>query len=114
MVESGLSDMARELDPDLRAAARAFVHNAFVGGFVSNLTMSIAIASGVVWLLSTSEAQLPIQMFHMLGYDITHVPGPLGQARMLNFRAILSSEWDASAFALARSGPLPHWQPPPA
>jgi hypothetical protein len=53
--------------------------------------MSIAIASGVVWLLSTSEAQLPIQMFHMLGYDIAHVPGPPGQARMFNFRAILSS-----------------------
>jgi hypothetical protein len=76
--------------------------------------MSIAIASGVVWLLSTSEAQLPIQMFHMLGYDIAHVPGPPGQARMFNFRAILSSKWDADAFAIARSEPLPDWQPPPA
>jgi hypothetical protein len=102
----------RTLDPNPRKAARTFVHNAFVDGYVLNPRISVAIASGIAWLLSTSEMQIPIQEFHLLGYDITHVPGPAGQARMFNFRALLSQPTSPDALKQARSLPLPQWHPP--
>ena len=82
------SGLAKSLDSDLRRAARSFIHNAFVDGYALYPKISTAIASGIVWLLSTSEAQIPIKEFHLLGYDISHVPGPLGQPRMFNFRRL--------------------------
>jgi hypothetical protein len=53
-------------------------------------------------------------MFHCLGYDIAYVPGPMGQARMFNFRAILSQEFDREVFFHTRGPPPPKWRPPTA
>ena len=100
-------------DRDPRSVARTVIHNALVDGQVCELPMSAMVASAIMWLLSTNEAQVPLDMFHCLGYDITYVPGPIGQARMFNFRAILSQEFDREVFFRTRELSLPKWRPPP-
>jgi hypothetical protein len=98
---------------DPRRRARSFVHNSLVCGFVMHPVIGPAMASALAWLLSTLEGQ-PIRLsdFHLFGYDISHVPGPLGQPRMFNFRALLSQAPE-DTLAVARALPLPKWRLPP-
>ena len=98
---------------DPRRIARTIVHNALVDGQVCELPMTTMVASAIVWLLSTNDAALPLNMFHCLGYDISYVPGPPGQGRMFNFRAILVESWEQADLQMARDLPLPKWRPPP-
>ena len=110
------SDLVRPFGLNPRQCARTFVHNGLVDGYVADPVIAPAMASAIAWLLSTMEG-VPVKLtdYHLIGYDISHVPGPPGRKTMFNFRAMLQQ--DAGAFKdgldAARSLPLPDWQPPP-
>lgn len=84
---------------DPRSTARMVLQNGLVDGRVVDVKFSCMAASATVWLLSTHETKLPIGDFHYVGYDISNVPGPLDQARMFNFRAILSESPEQAALS---------------
>jgi hypothetical protein len=97
---------------DPRATARLVIQYALIDGRVSEIKLSCAAASAIAWLLSNTEMKLPLNEYHHIGYDISSVPGPLGQARMFNFRAILAENEEQAALQLSRELPLPGWRPP--
>lgn len=74
-----------------------------------------AMAASIAWPIASHDVMGELsEQHHMLGFDIAYVPGPPGQARMFNFRALLSLEYDPGALLeSARSLPLPAWAPPP-
>jgi hypothetical protein len=75
-----------------RTRARGFIQNSLVDGYVIDPAVGPAMAGAIAWLLSTIEG-MPTRLsdYHLFGYDISYVPGPPGQARMFNFRAILNA-----------------------
>ena len=99
-----------------RQRARRFIQNSLVDGYGMMLPVGPAIAGAIAWLLSTIE-DVPVELsaYHLFGYDISHVPGPPGQARMFNFRVILNAtpERIEGVLDMARALPLPGWRPPP-
>jgi len=99
-----------------RQRARGFIHNSLVDGFVMDPIIGPAMAGAITWLLSTIEGlPIPLSEYHLFGYDIAHVPGPPGQARMSNFRAVFNAapEQTEGMLDMARTLPLPEWRPPP-
>jgi hypothetical protein len=100
-----------------RQRARAFVQNSLVDGYVMHPVIGPAMAGAIAWLLSNVET-VPIELkdYHFFGYDISHVPGPLGQPTMFNFRAVFNlaiPERLNDMLASTRAIPLPEWRPPP-
>lgn len=99
-----------------RSRARGFVHKGLVEGFVMHPVIGPAMAGAMAWLLSSIEGQ-PRELadYHLIGYDISHVPGPPGQRDMFNFRAVfnLTPKLTGGMLDTARSLPLPEWRAPP-
>ena len=63
--------------------------------------MGPTMAAAIAWLLSTMDG-MPIKLtdYHLIGYDITRVPGPPGQKTMFNFRAMLQQDAGAQKVGL--------------
>jgi len=97
-----------------RQRARGFIQNSLVDGYVTDLVIGPTMAGAIAWLLSSWE-EMPIELsaYHLFGYDISYVPGPSGQARMFNFRAVLNTTPERLEGMLdMRALPLSQWRPP--
>ena len=97
-----------------RACARAYLRNVLIDGYVLDPTMGSAMAASIAWLVTTSEqVGFLVGNYHAIGYDISHVPGPPGRARMFNFRLIMAEDLDRFDLQTMHALPLPKWQSPP-
>jgi hypothetical protein len=100
-----------------RSRARTVLQKMLVNAdWVSDPKCLTLMVSAIAWL-ATSQDMLGdvIRDYRMFGYDIQHVPAPLGQKRdMFNFRFVCSLVPDPELFQdAARSRPAPIWRPPP-
>jgi hypothetical protein len=97
-----------------RSAARTFVHNSLVDGLIMHPTFGPLMAAAIAWLMTSSEIGKLVSDYRLIGYDISFIPGPPDQKRMLNFRAIIRRDANVdAAFDATGALPLPGWQPPP-
>ena len=73
-------------------------------------------SAAIAWLVTNNpEVGEFAKHCHVLGYDITHIPGPPGKGAMFNFRLLASPVWlgaDA-VWEGALVAPLPAWHSPP-
>jgi hypothetical protein len=112
---SRAAKLPQALNRNPRSAARTFLHNMLVDGYGQHPTLGPAMGGCIAWLVASHEiVGCAVAQRRMLGVDIAYVPGPVGQARMFNFRLIMAPEYEPGLLeTTTRALPFPSWQPPP-